>query len=144
MSVLRIRSIGRSQVSPCNPSTSGGLLAPSPSPKRPPETRCRPAAAIAIAAGERLQIGSTPEAMPIREVAPAICVSTTTASWVQPSAAPKRVKPSFSAATASRIVASASVWNGVTPAPTFEPPFSSRPVVSVVFVVVIVRHYAAA
>jgi hypothetical protein len=45
---------------------------------------------MAIAAGVRLQTGSTVVASPIRDVTPAICVSSTTASWVQPSAVPKR------------------------------------------------------
>ena len=45
---------------------------------------------MAIAAGVRLQTGSTPVATPIREVAPAICARSTTASWVQPSAALNR------------------------------------------------------
>ena len=88
--VFRNCPTGSSQVRPCRPSTSGGLLAPSPRPKRPPDARCRLAAAMAIAAGERLQTGSTVVAKPIREVAPAICASSTTASCVQPSAAPKR------------------------------------------------------
>lgn len=45
---------------------------------------------MAIAAGVRLQTGSTVVASPIREVTAAIWVSTTTASCVQPSAVPKR------------------------------------------------------
>ena len=45
---------------------------------------------MAIAAGVRLQTGSTVVARPIRDVTPAICASSTTASWVHPSADPKR------------------------------------------------------
>jgi hypothetical protein len=79
-SVFRIRLTGCCHVSPCKPSTSGGLLAPSPSAKRPSDARCRLAAAMAIAAGVRLHTGSTAVASPIREVAPAIRASSTTAS----------------------------------------------------------------
>ena len=63
---------------------------PEPEGKAAPDARCRPAAAIAIAAGVRLQTGSTLVTRPIREVTPAICVSITTASLVHPSAVPKR------------------------------------------------------
>jgi hypothetical protein len=80
----------------------------------------------------RLQTESTPVASRIREVTPAIWVSSTTASWVQPSAAPKRPNPSPSAATASRIVASASAWKGVIPAPTRGSPACCEPAFSVV------------
>ena len=48
VSVSRSRSAGRSQAMPCSPSVSGGLPAPTPSEKRPPEQRCRPAAASAM------------------------------------------------------------------------------------------------
>jgi hypothetical protein len=46
---------------------------------------------MAIAAGVRLQTGSTAVASPMREVTPAICASSTAASWVHPSALPKRM-----------------------------------------------------
>jgi hypothetical protein len=67
-SVLRMRLTGWCQVIPCRPSTSGGLLAPRPRAKRPSDARCRLAAAMAIAAGVRLQTGSTVVASPICEV----------------------------------------------------------------------------
>jgi hypothetical protein len=64
---------------------------------------------MAIAAGERLHAGKTAVASPMREVTEASCASSTTASWVHPSATPKRAYPSRSAFTARRMVASASV-----------------------------------
>ena len=42
ISVSRTRATGRSQRRPCRPSVSGGLPAPNPSEKRPPEARCKP------------------------------------------------------------------------------------------------------
>jgi hypothetical protein len=76
---------------------------------------------------------------PDSRVTPAICASSTTASWVHPSAAPKPAYPRSSALTASRIVASASAWNGVTPTPTLEPASRRQPVVGVVSGEVIVE-----
>jgi hypothetical protein len=83
---------------------------------------------MAIAAGVRLQTGRTALASPMCEVAPTICASSTTASWVQVSAVAKRAYPSSSARTARRIVESASEWNGVTPTPTLESGSAAFPV----------------
>ena len=53
---------------PWKPSVSGGLPAPIPSEKRPPEQRCSPAAASAIVAGVRPQAERTDVPRPMREV----------------------------------------------------------------------------
>jgi glutathione S-transferase len=50
---------------------------------------------MAMAAGVRLQTGSTVVASPIREVTPATCASSTTASWVHPSALPTGLLDEF-------------------------------------------------
>ena len=82
----RSRAAGRSYATSCHPSASWRVLAPRPSTNRPPESRCRVAAVIAIVAGERPQTENTPAISLIRRVVTASSASTTAASSPHPSA----------------------------------------------------------
>ena len=68
VSVRRSRASGASHAIPWKPSVNGGLPAPRPSEKRPPEDRWRPAAARAMVAGVRPQTEMTAVPRPMREV----------------------------------------------------------------------------
>ena len=80
---------------PWKPSVSGGLPAPMPSEKRPPESRCRPAAASAIVAGVRPHAEITDVPRPIRDVRRASSASTIVESCVHPSATSTRSRPAL-------------------------------------------------
>ena len=108
----RVFAIGLPQGSPCQPSTTCGPDVPSPSRKRPPESRSSVAAVIAVFDGVRPGICMIAEPTLIRSVVAAIQARTVTASVPQASAAHAESKPSRSASSASSISSSGDVPGG--------------------------------
>ena len=126
VSVSRRRAPGRSQGTPCRPSVSGGLPAPRPREKRPPEARCKPAAASAMLAGVRPHTESTPVPSPIRDVRAASSASRIVASWVHASAIWTRSSSSASARSVRPSIVSTRVSKGVNATPVTELAISDR------------------
>ena len=93
---------------PCNPSTTCGPLAPSPSTKRPPDSACSDNAVIAVIDGTRALICMMPEPRTMRFVCAARKASDVAASCAHASADQAYAAPMFSAATMYRAVAAMS------------------------------------
>ena len=76
-----MRPTGAANGTSCSPSASCGVLAPSPSTKRPPETDASVAAAIAMVAALRFHTPRIPVPSVIRSVRTAASASSTVMSY---------------------------------------------------------------